>query len=66
MSVTAYISTKDRYYTTLPIAIMSIAMQTVRPDKFILYDDGEQKDLRKEKLYSNLFSVLDDKKIPGK
>ncbi len=62
-TITAYISTKDRYFTSLPLAIMSIAMQTHKPDKFVLYDDGEQKDLRGDNLYQNMFMILDDKKI---
>lgn len=61
--VTAYISTKDRYFTSLPLAIQSIAMQTRPPDKFVLFDDGEQKDLRKELNYSYLFSILEARGI---
>lgn len=42
---------------------MSVAMQTVKPDKFIIYDDGEHKDLRSETIYQNIFAVLDEYKI---
>jgi GT2 family glycosyltransferase len=62
-SVTATISTRDRYFTTLPIAIMSIANQTVAPDRLVIYDDGEQQDLRRIPVYSNLFSILTNKGI---
>ncbi len=62
-TVTATISTKDRYFTTLPLAIFAIANQTHKVDRLILFDDGEQKDLRKESLYTNLFSLLDKKGI---
>jgi len=61
--VTAYISTKDRYFTTLPLAISSIATQTVKPKKFILFEDGEPVDIRTNSVYLHLLHLLDDKKI---
>ena len=63
LTVTAEISTKDRYFTTLPSAILSIAMQTLTPDKLLIFDDGEHKDLRAEPVYQNLFSLLAAKNI---
>ena len=57
-TVTAIISTKDRYNTTLPLCLMAIANQTVLPDSLIIYDDGEQTDLREVGIYKNIFSVL--------
>jgi hypothetical protein len=57
--VTAYISSKDRYFSTLPSAILSIIFQTVRPEKFILFLDGEHLDLRTNSLYLGLFKMLD-------
>jgi FkbM family methyltransferase len=56
--VTAYISTKDRYFSTLPLAISGIASQTVKPKRLVIYDDGAQEDLRKVSLYENLFKML--------
>lgn len=56
--VTAIVSTKNRYFTTLPNLLISIALQTVKPQRLIIYDDGEHKDLRKESLYQNIFSML--------
>jgi len=50
--------TKDRYFTTLPMAISSIALQTRVPDKLIIYDDGEHKNLNDVSLYTHLFSTL--------
>jgi hypothetical protein len=38
-------------------------MQTVLPEKLIIYDDGEHKDLRNEPLYQNIFFILMDKGI---
>ena len=61
--VTAYISTKDRYFTTLPIAIMGIANQTWKVDELIIFDDGEQSDLRMDSFYGNLFKYLEMKNI---
>lgn len=61
--VTVVIPTKDRYYTTLPMAIMSVAQQTYKPKKIFIFDDGEQKDLRKDPVYSNIFALLQLKEI---
>lgn len=58
MKVTATISTKDRYFTTLPLVLNAIAMQTRLPDRIIIFDDGEHKDLLQEPLYVDLFSML--------
>ena len=64
MSITATISTKNRYDTTLPLAIASIANQTVPPEKFILFDDSDTKvDLRQSVIYQRIFDMLDSKKI---
>ena len=57
-SVTAVISTRDRYFTTLPNCLISIALQTYRPHTILIYDDGEHKDLRKEPLYENIFRFI--------
>jgi hypothetical protein len=57
--VTAYITSKDRYFTTLPSAILSIINQTVKPERFILFLDGEHLDLRNNDLYLGLFKMLD-------
>jgi FkbM family methyltransferase len=62
-TVLCSISTKDRYFTTLPLAIQAVAVQTVPPDELVIFDDGEQKDLRQEDLYAQLFSLLDRKGI---
>jgi len=62
-TVTVSISTKDRYYTTLPMALMAVANQTRRPKKILVFDDGEQKDLRNDPTYQNIFTVLHLKNI---
>lgn len=63
ITVTATISTKDRYFTTLPLAISAIANQTRTPEKLIIFDDGEKRDLRKEPVYNYLFHLLNQKGI---
>ncbi len=59
--VTAYISSKDRYYTTLPTAISSIIMQTVTPEKIVVFLDGEHVDLRQNSVYQNLLALIEEK-----
>lgn len=62
--VTVGISTKDRYYTTLPLTIQSIINQTVPPRKILIFDDSEdQLNLEQVGLFNNLFSVLKSKYI---
>jgi hypothetical protein len=64
VNVTTTISTKNRLFTTLPMAISSIAMQTVKPKRFIVFDDsGEKKDLRNLSPYDQLFRLLTTRKI---
>lgn len=62
-TVTATISTKDRYFTTLPLTISAVANQTVRPDKMKIYDDGEQRDLREFSPFNHLLAMLTEMKI---
>ena len=57
-TISAVICTKDRYYSTLPLAIRSVCNQIYKPKELIIVDDGEQKDLRTEPIYANLFSML--------
>lgn len=59
MNITAYICTRGRYDTTLPLAILSTINQTKRPTEFILWDDNpEPTDLRKMLPYANLFNLM--------
>jgi hypothetical protein len=58
--VTCTISTRNRYNTTLPLVLLSIAQQTVSPRYLIIYDDGEHKDLRQDPTYTHLFHLLQD------
>jgi glycosyltransferase involved in cell wall biosynthesis len=63
-TVTVEVSTLNRYFTTLPITIASIAMQTWKPDRLVIYDDGEQNELREIEPYTSLFRMLNDLGIP--
>lgn len=63
VDVTVEISTKDRYFTTLPMTLSSVATQTVLPKRVLIFDDGEQRDLRQEPTYSNLFGLFHVKGI---
>lgn len=58
MKITASISTRNRYYTTLPLTLMAIANQIKTPDELIIFDDGEHKDLREDPTYQNIFAHL--------
>jgi len=66
-TVTAEVCTKDRYHTTLPLALSAIINQTVKPDKLVIYDDSEQR-IEAEQLhatspYNGLFKMAADKGI---
>jgi len=65
-SVLCCISTKDRYFTTLPLAVSSVLNQTVLPNELVLFDDGEHRDLRNEELYVHIFKTLDSKRVKWK
>jgi hypothetical protein len=41
-NVLAYINTKGRYLSTLPLTIESIAVQTVKPNKLLIFDDNDK------------------------
>lgn len=59
LTVTAEISTKDRYHL-LPLTISAILNQTRKPERLVIYDDGEQKDLRELEPFSGLFKLAGD------
>lgn len=61
--VTCEISTKGRYGTTLPLAIMSVANQTLKPKYLIIFVDDNPGDLRERSLYKHLFMLLQSKGI---
>lgn len=63
-TVLCSISTRGRYYTSLPMAIISVINQTHQVDKLIIYDDNDEPlDLRNDPLYSHIFNIMDIKGI---
>jgi len=58
------ISTRGRYDTTLPLAIQSVAMQTLKPNKLVIFDDNEKpRDVRQTQHYLYLLQILDNMNI---
>jgi len=55
------ISTKNRYLTTLPLTIMSVALQTVKPEHITIYDDSDDPrlDLRTLPTWTYILQTLD-------
>jgi FkbM family methyltransferase len=66
LKVTCSISTRNRYFTTLPLCLTSIINQTRVPDELIIFDDGDHIDLRNEPIYKNIFRMFDMKGIDWK
>lgn len=63
MHVLANVSSKDRYFTTLPQALLGIALQTRPPDRLVVFEDGEHKDLRGVPVYDTIFQLMSRKGI---
>lgn len=63
--ITVEISTRDRY-ESLILTLQSIALQTCLPKCVLIYDDGQQKDLRQDYVYGNIFKMLSLKGIQWK
>ena len=64
MSILCSISTRGRYDTTLPLTIMSVILQTKKPDKLLILDDNDEPiDLRQKQHYDYMFKMLENKGI---
>lgn len=62
--VTVGITTKDRYYTTLPLTLQSVINQTIKPKKILLFDDSENEiNLENDPTYKSLFHIMKLKNI---
>jgi autotransporter strand-loop-strand O-heptosyltransferase len=61
--ITVTISTKNRYLTTLPNCLQSIANQTVLPKRIILFNDGEQIDFTKDDGYIDILLKFQNENI---
>jgi glycosyltransferase involved in cell wall biosynthesis len=65
-TVTATVSTKGRYDTTLPLTLMGIATQALLPDEVIVYDDNAQEDrvdFNKHPILSHIINLFAIKKV---
>lgn len=63
--ILASISTRNRYDTTLPLAIAAVMNQTVKVDKLVIFDDNDQPiDIRENPTYAQLLRTLQLKNIP--
>lgn len=58
--VTCEISTKGRFETTLPAAIISVASQELKPKRLIIFqDDPSEFNMLESSVYRNIFALLD-------
>jgi hypothetical protein len=58
------ISTRNRYRTTLPLAISAVINQSRPPEQLIVFDDSDPaEDLRQDPVYKSLFEIMNHKKI---
>lgn len=60
-TVTAEVSTLGRYETTLPMCLTAIITQTRKPNKLVVYDDGElsAQELIEKSPFKGLFQMCD-------
>jgi len=59
IDVTCIVSTKDRYFSTLPSTLMAIAQQTYKPKTIIVLDDGDFKPVgQTESIYQTIFQYF--------
>ena len=59
IDVTCVISTKDRYFSTLPHTLIAICNQTYKPRYLYIYDDSKnKKDLRGDFIYNHIFPLV--------
>jgi len=62
--VTATVSTKGRYHNTFPLVLTSLANQTLRPSRLIIYDDNDTlEDIRENEIYRNVLFLLNRRGI---
>ena len=60
------ISTRGRYFTTLPTVLFAVINQSKLPDHLVLFDDNDEDkriDLREHEIYQHIFKLLDIKGI---
>ena len=58
------VTTKGRYHTTLPLALLAVANQTMKFDKLVVFDDNDEpEDIRKILSYSYILQILEQRGI---
>ena len=58
-NVTATVSTRGRTHSALPLMLISLANQIVKPSRLIIYDDNDVlEDLRNDEAYKNIFGLF--------
>ena len=60
--ILAFVPTRDRY-DSLALTLQAIAFQTIRPNKVLIFDDGEHKDLREDTIYKHIFMLFNERNI---
>src|ERR1035437_6706918 len=61
-TILAFVPTKDRY-DSLALTLQAIALQTLVPDKVVIFDDGEHRDIREDTIYKHIFTLFQLKGI---
>ena len=57
--ILCFIPTKNRHTTTLPLTLQSVVLQERKPDKLVIYDDGDSGNLNDIPVYQYIFSLLE-------
>lgn len=57
--VNCVVCTRGREFRTLPLTLMSILQQTVKPDFLNIYDDNDRVNLLAEPMYDHIFNLLE-------
>jgi hypothetical protein len=58
------ISTRNRYRTSLPLALSAVINQSRPPNQVIVFDDSDPaEDLRQDPVYQSLFAIMNHKNI---
>jgi len=56
--ITVLVSTFERYDSTLPICLLSLANQSRLPDRIVLIDDNQQKKFYEKETFKNIISYF--------
>lgn len=62
-NITIFLATYQRYETSLPLCLMSILNQSLKPDRVVLVDDNKEKKIYNYKILKNIIYLFKEKKI---